>query len=231
MAFCSIDDINLLIIKKLTHNFHAIVSLSFLNRASYEFITNTNLYREIEIMKENNLFYNIYDNTDFINLCCKSNLMNSLRCSLKYYKTTREFPFIVNDVVVSACEHANIVILKWLRKHNFEFGCLIDAIESTCKCGSVEILEWFRKSGYEFQYSTIAIDWASSYGHVQILDWFKKSDLVFKYSHKAIDWACKYGYIQILDWFKTSGLKFEYSENAIIFAAINGYKDTQTIIS
>ena len=210
MAFCNINDINLEI-STWVIDFKLFLRLSILNKKSYVFVTDTLIYRELNILKDRNVSFPAVhvesdaelpsftklqlNNKNMIKIYYELGLINIL----KKIKTNNEI-FVSGDSINCASENNHINILDWLKDSDLEFEYTENAIDSASTNGHINILEWFKNSNLEFKYTDNAIDLASTNGHINILEWFLNSNLEFKYTDYAINLASKNGHINILEW-------------------------------
>ena len=167
MAFFYISDINLEIISWVV-DLKLFINLSTLDKKSYELITKTLIYTELDTLKTD---YTIIRRRDtrskfgkkiITQICCKLGLINILK-NMKYS--------ISNDSIFWASSNGHVNILEWLKNSRLELKYTSNAIDCASCNGHVNILEWFKNSGLEFKYSQWAIDDASENGHVNILEW------------------------------------------------------------
>ena len=75
MAFCHVYDVNFKIIKKLGYDFQLILSLSQLNKTSYDMVTSTNIYKNIKLLNLNNTHNNI---TKIMEKYCEFNMIQQI---------------------------------------------------------------------------------------------------------------------------------------------------------
>lgn len=79
-----------------------------------------------------------------------------------------------NDIIMNACIHKNIEILKWLKNNNEKLINKNVLIYWACKCGNIEILEWLKTINFDFNlFKKTGLNVALQNEQYHILNWFK----------------------------------------------------------
>lgn len=133
MAFCNIDDVDILILSWII-DFKLYIDLSILNKHSYQLITNTLIYKELTKIKNYDIKLNDDNIIDTYYRLGLINILKKLRGHNKRVDSKKSILF------ASAYGHVNI--LEWYKNLNLGFKFSYSEIKLASLRGHVEVLEW-----------------------------------------------------------------------------------------
>ena len=124
--------------RKKSHvgDFKLFLRLSILNKKSYILITNTLIYKELNMLKNHNIKIKLSDK-DTIKIYYKLGLINIL----KNLKKNNEY-FVSDNSIYCASKNNHVNILGWLKDSGSEFKYTDDAIDYASQRGHINILKW-----------------------------------------------------------------------------------------
>ncbi len=123
-----------------------LLRLVLLNRASYQLVTSTLVYRDLVKLRDVVLTYPFTNNV-IVEQYYRYGLINVLK-QYHYY--------LENDIELAAC-YGHVAILDWLINPPFKFTYTYQVIDRAATNGHTAVLEWFRSRGSDFNYSLNAI--------------------------------------------------------------------------
>lgn len=192
MAFLGIYELDLRIMKYICPNFKLLVSLCFLNKTNYEFVTGSRLYQELIVLK--NRSPKNFNKLKIIVSCCSLGFVNLLKIMLKKFKLTG--PILYKK---STCQTSNTMK-----------QCVLQAI----KCNHLNILKVLKKVYPITKHHGISIDCVLKNGNIRMLEFLKESGFDMKFMHARS--LIKTGRIDVLKWYHENyNLKFPHVKKII----------------
>lgn len=252
MSILEIDDIIYQILNQINiDNLDTIISLTIVNKQCYHFVTNTNLYKELIVLRK--YYPRGYDFHDYctIELMCKLNLENILKKELDSKQNAHYF---LEKLIIGASTYGRINLLQLFIKDDFKITkfdkIIIDATEIAVEKGHIAILKWFYKFGYKFNNCWSVVKEAICNNQIDILKWFLnigykiefskykilfiKEENTFEYDYP---WSCngmyvysgpdlkrdKNGYFDLIKWLFEFGNGFKFPKTLLRYVIRNNH--------